>query len=220
VRERRKLAEIYRCNTVLHGCVVAWDKTVEGQFEMAELGVRTIKLFTTYRDVVMVEPDTVLEVLRALHRQGGIASLRARCSQHVIEDSQTAEAGVHRSDARHHAGTCPERTEAAAVAEALTTAEHVGAPVYFVHQTAAAAVDLVRATVLVSRGFDVASSLTYTTVINIGGLVGPCWPAFSVTGSSAGSSWATARRWRCSPDRVRGTSSELALSSSWVAYCS
>jgi hypothetical protein len=85
---------------------------------------------------------------------------------------------------------------------------------------AAAAVDLVRATVLVSRGFDVASSLTYTTVINIGGLVGPCWPAFSVTGSSAGSSWATARRWRCSPDRVRGTSSELALSSSWVAYCS
>jgi dihydropyrimidinase len=110
---------------------------------MADLGVRTIKLFTTYRDVVMAGPDTVLEVLRTLHHQGGIAYVHAEAN-HVIEDAQELAAHARRGAASHHAGTRPELAEAAAVAQVLATAEHVGAPVYFVHQTTAEAVDLVR----------------------------------------------------------------------------
>jgi dihydropyrimidinase len=145
VHERRELAAVSRCDTALHGCVVSWDDTTAKQIAaMAEGGVRTIKLFTTYKDVVMAAPDTVLEVMRTLHAQGGIAYVHAEAN-HVIEDAQDLAAAANRADAGHHPITRPELAEAAAVAEVLATAEHVGAPVYFVHQTTAEAVDLVRA---------------------------------------------------------------------------
>lgn len=145
VHARRKLAEISRCDTALHGCVIQWDATTAAQISsMAAVGVRTIKLFTTYRDVVMAGPDTVLEVLRELHRQGGMAYVHAE-ADHVIEDAQALALLADRGDATHHAGTRPELAEASAVAQVLATAEHVGAPVYFVHQTTSEAVDLVRA---------------------------------------------------------------------------
>jgi len=145
VQQRRAAAATSRCDTALHGCVIDWDDTTRDQIgAMADLGVRTIKLFTTYRDVVMAGPDTILEVLRALHDQGGIAYVHAEAN-HVIEDAQELAIAAHRGGSRHHPGTRPELAEAAAVAQVLATAEHVGAPVYFVHQTTAEAVDLVRA---------------------------------------------------------------------------
>jgi dihydropyrimidinase len=145
VQERRDLATVSRCDTALHGCVISWDDTTAKQIgAMADGGVRTIKMFTTYKDVVMAGPDTVLEVLRSLHAQGGIAYVHAE-ADHVIEDAQGLAAAARRADAGHHALTRPELAEAAAVAQVLATAEHVGAPVYFVHQTTAEAVDLVRA---------------------------------------------------------------------------
>jgi dihydropyrimidinase len=144
VHERREQSARSRCDTALHGCVVEWNATTGKQIAtMAELGVRTIKLFTTYRGAVMAGPDTVLEVLRALHEQGGIGYVHAEAN-HVIEDAQDTAAAVSCADAAHHAGTRPELAEAAAVAQVLATAEHVDAPVYFVHQTTAEAVDLVR----------------------------------------------------------------------------
>ncbi len=145
VHRRRELAATSRCDTALHGCVITWDQTTEAQIEkMVGLGVRTIKLFTTYRDVVMAAPDTVLEVLRALHRHGGLGYVHAEAN-HVIEDAQELALAADRGGSEDMAGTRPEVAEAAAVAEVLATAEHLGAPVYFVHQTTATAVDLVRA---------------------------------------------------------------------------
>jgi dihydropyrimidinase len=145
VKQRRALAGISRCDTALHGCVISWEDTTEAQIEeMVGLGVRTIKLFTTYRDVVMAGPDTILEVLRALHRHGGLGYVHAEAN-HVIEDAQGLALAAHRGGSRDMPETRPEVAEAAAVAEVLATAEHLGAPVYFVHQTTAQAVDLVRA---------------------------------------------------------------------------
>jgi dihydropyrimidinase len=144
VQERRGLAASSRCDTALHGCVIQWDDTTAKQIaEMADGGVRTIKLFTTYKDVVMAGPDTVLEVLRTLHAFGGIAYVHAEAN-HVIEDAQDIAAAAHHAAAQHHPQTRPEIAEVAAVAQVVATAEHVGAPVYFVHQTTAEAVDLVR----------------------------------------------------------------------------
>jgi dihydropyrimidinase len=144
VVERRRLAGTSRCDTALHGCVIRWDDTTGDQIDaMVGMGVRTIKLFTTYRDVVMAEPDTVLEVMRRLQRSGGLAYVHAE-ADHVIVDQLRIEGRAGRGDSRHHAGTRPELAESAAVAQVLATAEHVGAPVYFVHQTTAEAVDLVR----------------------------------------------------------------------------
>ena len=145
VKQRRALAGLSRCDTALHGCVITWDETTAGQIEeMVALGVRTIKLFTTYRDVVMAGPDTILEVLRALDQHGGLGYVHAEAN-HVIEDAQELAFAAQRGGSRDMAETRPEVAEAAAVAEVLATAEHLGAPVYFVHQTTAEAVDLVRA---------------------------------------------------------------------------
>lgn len=145
VQERRKLAEIARCDNALHGCLIDWDDTSAAQIKaVAELGVRTIKLFTTYRDVVMAEPDVVLEVMRVLRAVGGIAYVHAEAN-HVVEDAQGLAAADGAASASHHPRTRPEVAELAAVTEVLATAEHVSAPVYFVHQTTAGAVDLVRA---------------------------------------------------------------------------
>ena len=144
VIERRALAQPSRCDTALHGCVITWDDRTAGQIEqMVALGVRTIKLFTTYRDVVMAGPDTILEVLRALHQRGGLGYVHAEAN-HVIEDAQELALAAHRGGSRDMGETRPEIAESAAVAQVLATAEHLGAPVYFVHQTTAEAVDLVR----------------------------------------------------------------------------
>ncbi len=142
---RRSLAQQSRCDTALHGCVITWDDSTAGQIEqMVALGVRTIKLFTTYRDVVMAGPDTILDVLRALHQHGGLGYVHAEAN-HVIEDAQELARAAHRGGSQDMGETRPEIAEAAAVAQVLATAEHLGAPVYFVHQTTAEAVDLVRA---------------------------------------------------------------------------
>lgn len=145
VEQRRTLTKISRCDTALHGCVITWDDSTPTQIEqMVAVGVRTIKLFTTYRDVVMAEPDTIMEVLRALHRHGGLGYVHAEAN-HVIENAQGLALAAHRGGSQDMPETRPEVAETAAVAEVLATAEHLGAPVYFVHQTTADAVDLVRA---------------------------------------------------------------------------
>ncbi len=143
-RARRGLAAGSRCDTALHGCVIRWDEGTAGQIaQMADEGVRTIKLFTTYRDAVMAEPETVLNVMRALRDVSGVAYVHAEAN-HVIEDAQSLALDAGRGHARHMAETRPELAEAAAVAQVLATAEYVGTPVYFVHLTTAEALDLVR----------------------------------------------------------------------------
>ncbi len=145
VRERLELARISPCDSALHGCVVTWeDGTAQELAAMADLGVRTIKMFTTYRDVVMAAPDTILEVMRALKGLGGLAYVHAE-SDHVVVDAQQSASHRGHVDSGHMAETRPELAEATAVAQVLATAEHVGTPVYFVHQTIPEAVDLVRA---------------------------------------------------------------------------
>lgn len=92
----------------------------------------------------MVDPDTILEVLRALHRLGGMGYVHAE-ADHVIEDALALCASVGRIDASHAARTRPELAENAAVAQVIATAQHLTAPVYFVHQSTPEAVAHVRA---------------------------------------------------------------------------
>jgi dihydropyrimidinase len=145
VARRKNAAASARCDVALHACVVAWDETVPGQLAaLAADGVRTVKLFTTYRDRVMAEPEVVLRVLETLRDLDGLAYIHAEAN-HLIEYAQDQQAGSGQVAAPYHAATRPEQAETAAVAQALATAEQLHAPVYFVHQTTPAAVDLVRA---------------------------------------------------------------------------
>ncbi len=153
VQERQEMAETGFCDAALHGCVVDWtDSTAAELAAMAELGVRTIKLFTTYRDVVMADSRTVLRVMEALRELGGLAIVHAEAN-HLIEareDELEPEGGL---SAPNHARTRSELSEVDAVERVLAIAEHLGVQVYFVHQSTGEAVAAVRA----ARGRGVAA---------------------------------------------------------------
>jgi dihydropyrimidinase len=143
--ERRDMARDARCDYALHGCVTAWDSTTEDQLRaMAADGVRTIKLFTTYRNLLRVDDQTVGLVMATLRTLHGIVYVHAE-ADHLIENAQQRCAASGAIDASHHAATRPELAEEAAVSAVLATALAHETPVYFVHLSTPAAVDLVRA---------------------------------------------------------------------------
>jgi dihydropyrimidinase len=133
------------CDAALHGCVVEWDDTTADQLRvLADEGVRTIKMFTTYRGESMADESTILRTMAALRDLGGMVVVHCE-ADHIIVDSQEHAAGVDRIGAGDMPATRPELAETASVAEVLAIAESQRTPVYFVHQSTAAAVELVAA---------------------------------------------------------------------------
>lgn len=132
------------CDAALHGCVVDWDSTVPDQLrDMVASGIRTVKMFTTYRGETMANEDTILQVMRTLAGLGGMVVIHCEAN-HIIELAQGESAARNTIGAASLPATRPELAETASVAEVLAIAESVGAPVYFVHQSTPAVVDLVR----------------------------------------------------------------------------
>ncbi|HKC28895.1 MAG TPA: dihydropyrimidinase [Jatrophihabitans sp.] len=132
-----------RCDFALHGCItdVAADigKTVR---VLTEAGVRTIKLFTTYRDLLMVDIATIEQVMTALREIDGLTYVHAEAND-IVESCQQQAAEGGYIDASGMARTRPTAAEERAVADVLGAADRVGAPVYFVHQSSPGAVDQV-----------------------------------------------------------------------------
>ncbi|WP_207934530.1 dihydropyrimidinase [Actinomadura sp. KC06] len=133
------------CDSALHACVVAWDDTVPDQLaSLVADGITTVKMFTTYRGETMADEDTVLRTMTALAGLGGMVVIHCE-ADHIVGDAQRRCADAGRIGAADMAATRPGLAETASVAEVLAIAESVGAPVYFVHQSTAEAVELVAA---------------------------------------------------------------------------
>lgn len=141
--EQRAKAGQGVCDSALHASVTRWDdSTAEQLRQLADEGLRTVKMFTTYRDESMADEDTFLRVMKTLGPLGGM--VYAHCeANHIIEDTQEVCAERGRISARDHHHTRPQLAEDASVAEVLAIAESLGTPVYFVHQSTPEAVDLV-----------------------------------------------------------------------------
>jgi dihydropyrimidinase len=141
--ERLALAAQSRCDYAQHGCITSAGIDVAATVRaLAERGLRTIKLFTTYRGILMVETDTIEAVMTALRDVGGLAYVHAEAND-LVEAAQREADAAGRIDAGGHAGTRPEDAEERAVADVLAAAERTGAPVYFVHQSTPGAIELV-----------------------------------------------------------------------------
>ncbi|NHI17704.1 dihydropyrimidinase [Microbacterium excoecariae] len=142
-RAQRAKADQGWCDSALHASVVAWDDTVPDQLRtLASEGVVTVKMFTTYRGESMAEPDTILKTMQVLQEVGGMVVIHCEANA-IIEEDQRRAAGRGEIDAGHMHDSRSALAETAAVAEVLAIAESIGAPVYFVHQSTPAAVDLV-----------------------------------------------------------------------------
>ena len=143
LRERLDLATDARCDYAMHGCIRDPASDIEGVVDaFGESGVRTVKLFTTYRGLLMVDIPTVERVMTALQNLSGLTYVHAEDNELVENAQDDAERHGH-IDASGHSLTRPPRAEEHAVAAVLGAADRVGAPVYFVHQSTPTAVDLV-----------------------------------------------------------------------------
>ena len=123
------------CDSALHACVVDWDESVPGQLhELAAMGIRTVKMFTTYRGETMAADETIFKVMRDLKDLGGMAVVHCE-TNYIIEEQQQRCAAYGKISAPHHADSRPEIAETASVASIIAMAESLGAPVYLVHQS-------------------------------------------------------------------------------------
>jgi dihydropyrimidinase len=144
-RRQRAKADQGLCDSALHASVVDWDDTVPEQLRtLCAEGVVTVKMFTTYRGESMASADTILKTMQVLRDAGGMVVVHCEANP-IIEEDQRRSAEAGEIDAGHMARTRSELAETAAVAEVLAIAETLGAPVYFVHQSTAEAVELVSA---------------------------------------------------------------------------
>ena len=142
-RGKLALAQASRCDVGLHASVVHWDESVPAQLEeLAELGIRSVKLYATNRGTTMASEDTILRVMKEMVRLDGLTYIHAEHDA-MIEDCVRDHAARGEITAGHLHLTRPELAETASVREALAMAEYTGAAVYFVHQTVPEAVDLV-----------------------------------------------------------------------------
>ena len=144
-RRQRAKADQGLCDSALHASVVEWDDTVPEQLRtLCGEGIVTVKMFTTYRGESMASADTILATMKVLREHGGMVVVHCEANP-IIEEDQRRSAEAGEIDAAHMARTRSELAETAAVAEVLALAESIDAPVYFVHQSTPAAVELVAA---------------------------------------------------------------------------
>ena len=130
-----------RCDYGFHGCITRVVEDVEETVNcMIDVGVRTVKVFTTYKNELMVDDRIIKDVMVALKRHSGLTYVHAEDNS-CIEAAQ--EDAVYSGDisAARLPDTRPESCEDRQVARVIGVARDVQAPVYFVHQSTAAAVD-------------------------------------------------------------------------------
>ena len=143
--EKIKMALESRCDYAFHGCLATAPADVDAVVAaFAARGVRTIKLFTTYRGELMVDTQTIESVMKSLQRVSGLTYIHAE-ENTAIEVAQTQAEHAGRIGASSMTLTRPEQAEVDAVSQVLAAAERSGSPVYFVHQSIAGAVGLVHA---------------------------------------------------------------------------
>ena len=143
LHQKLTLGQTSRCDYAMHGCITGPEQDPEGVVaRLADEGVRTIKLYTTYRDEVMASIDTIERVMTALKKVDGLAFIHAE-SNELIEAALAAAAHNGTVSASDMPATRPSAAEENSVAEVLSVAERTNAPVYFVHQSAPGAVDLI-----------------------------------------------------------------------------
>lgn len=144
--ERIRLSAESRCPVVLHGCVTqAFTGDVGAQLAgLVERGIRSVKVFTTYRDGFMATDDQVFQVLSGMRDAHGLTYVHAEWDPLVFSLQAAHEACGRAVSAEHHAMR-PAEVEIVAVRQVLTVAEALGAPVYFVHLSTPESVADVRA---------------------------------------------------------------------------
>jgi dihydropyrimidinase len=103
-------------------------------------GVTSFKVFMAYKGFLMMDDATMLRVLEAAKNDGALVMVHAENGDAASFLQQKLVAEGKRAP-KYHAPSRPPRVEAEATARAITLAETVGAPIYFVHMSCAEAIE-------------------------------------------------------------------------------
>jgi dihydropyrimidinase len=110
--------------------------------ELVDLGIQSIKLYTTYKPNYYADDATVLRLLEAAARNGLLTLVH--CENDAIVTAQTRSlVAAGKTDLRFHGIARPALAEQEATARILFLAESVGAPVVIAHNSTALTSQLV-----------------------------------------------------------------------------
>ena len=144
-----------------------------------EAGITSFKLYMAYPELLQVDDDVILEVMRLANTHGGLVTLHCE-SGGAIEALRRQALADGRTGVMEHAATRPAALEAEAVARAAALAEIAGASVYVVHLSSAPGLAEVRAAR--ERGIDViAETCPQYLYLDTARLAGPDGESFVCT---------------------------------------
>lgn len=127
-------------DVAFHACLVKGDGASLAEIpQLAREGLTTVKVFTIYRDLVMLGLDEVHACMHEVAAAGGLVLVHAE-SPHIVEPLRARFAAEGRTDARHHALSRPVEAEVDMVRSVLELFRLTRCPGYFVHVTAPEAV--------------------------------------------------------------------------------
>ena len=111
--------------------------------ELVELGVTSMKVYTTYKDTIYYTRDWDWYQLMRLSGRAGI-TVQVHAENDDIVAGKTADLLAQRETSfRHHASSRPVIAEIEAVSRGLAFCRDTGSPIYFVHLSSPDSVELV-----------------------------------------------------------------------------
>ena len=147
--------------------------------DCVEAGVTSFKLYMAYPELLQVDDDVILDIMRMATRHGGLVTLHCEDGG-AIEALRRQALADGRTGVMEHALTRPAVLEGEAVTRAAALAERAGASMYAVHLSSAQAIAAVREAR--ERGVDVlAETCPQYLYLDTAKLAGPDGESFVCT---------------------------------------
>ena len=147
--------------------------------DCVEAGVTSFKLYMAYPELLQVDDDVILDIMRIATRHGGLVTLHCEDGG-AIEALRRQALADGRTGVMEHALTRPAILEGEAVTRAAALAERAGASMYAVHLSSAQAITAVREAR--ERGVDVlAETCPQYLYLDTAKLAGPDGESFVCT---------------------------------------
>lgn len=116
-----------------HPCINSADEQSFQEIRsLLRAGFPSIKMFTVYRNSLMLEAAGVYRVLQMIAEEGGIAMVHAENAE-MIEYNMRRDIALGHTSVRYHPASRPPISELTAMADVIELSRFTGAPVIFAH---------------------------------------------------------------------------------------
>ena len=131
--ERMELARDAVVDVAFHACIASGDEKSLHEIEtLAKRGLTTVKVFTIYKGLVMLDLEEIFACMRATAAVNGMLLVHAE-SPHLIEPLRAEFAARGETDALHHARSRPLNSEVDMVRTIIDMLRLTGCQAYIVH---------------------------------------------------------------------------------------